>query len=378
MGIWQLDRLSTVILSDRWPHIGKPKTNVDVPIRREGSPLARSWGFLDATPLDWSWGPAGDLGFDLCSPGFLAFWNITVALSENEKRISNLKIRDAVPHLTFDSRSIATGERQLHGVNAFAWLKELRLAISFWVGHPSNPTPYDNLSGLKTLFYSMCDLEVLELYLPRDKDDWEFRCFTQENIFPKDAAWPQLRQFTVQAIAIRRQQLIHLLFTQMPNLQHLKIDDMHLLDGTWESVIEALNFRRLSSFDIKSSYRLSYDDGQDLLAPFFDRLNWDFDEDYFESLEKYVVHGIHDWTLRHPSLEEGQPTQDSLNFLDGIFDQADGIEYIADIDFADLKRQIADVCAEENCEREMAEGRRAALLMSTDRAAFHNSNDETL
>lgn len=87
----------------------------------------------------------------------------------------------------------------------------------------------------------------------------------------------------------------------------------------------------------------------------------------FESLERYIVHGLHDLTLRHPGLDESQPTQDSMEYMWRIFNKdiyykACAIRYIKDIDFARLKEDVAEACVEEHLKREIAEVSEARRL----------------
>lgn len=330
MTTWQLDRLGTVRLNDGWPDLGYLNSNVEVPAHHNGSPLARSWGFFDATPLDWSWGPDGSRGLDLRDPGYLAFWTITIALSKNEKRIHNFELDSGIAPATFDTQSIAKGKVFRCGVDAFAALKERRLDIAYGYDDSHDPNRYDTLSGLRILLSRICNLEKLEICLTQeeyDPSDQQYSLgplgewLTYSHIFPKHGVWPHLRTFAVRDIRIRDEHLVHLLFARMPSLQHLKIKNMDLLHGTWESVIEALKFRRLSSFDIKSSFDLYdaiylYDDST--RRNFFDLLACEArrsGKGCFESFERYVVHGLHDLTLRHPCPDDSQPTQESLDYL---------------------------------------------------------------
>ena len=336
---------------------------VEVPVRRIGSPLARSWGFFDVTSLGWSWSRAGSHGLDLRLPGYLGFWSIIVALSKSGKRIRNFELRDGVPPATFGTLSIANERKLLHSVNAFAQLKVLRLDIPIDYSNARDPDAYDHLENLRILLDRIRGLEVLDLCLAVRETHYNSNAgwLTYESIFPKDGAWPHLKTFTVEKLAIRDRELVHLLFARMPSLQHLAIRDMELLeDGTWESVFEALKFRRLSSFDIKSSYCLSYETF--VFEEIHVRDNIRFmlgmhgyrgtKKQFFESLERYIVHGLHELTLRHPSLQGKQATEDSLNYLGGIFDHAKGTRCIMDIDVAKLKQRVVEVCAEENCKRQ--------------------------
>ncbi len=95
----------------------------EVPVRRIGSPLARSWGFFDVTPLDWSWSRAESQALDLRLRGYIGFWSVTVALFETGKRIRNFELEDGLPPATFCTLSIDNDRGLLHSVNAFAQLK---------------------------------------------------------------------------------------------------------------------------------------------------------------------------------------------------------------------------------------------------------------
>lgn len=106
MSTLQLDHLGAVRLNDGWPDLGYLQDNVEGPAHYNGSPLTRSWGFFDATPLDRSWVPAGPHGLELRQPEHLAFWTITMALSESEKRIRTLELRSGITPATFDTKSI--------------------------------------------------------------------------------------------------------------------------------------------------------------------------------------------------------------------------------------------------------------------------------
>ena len=79
------------------------------------------------------------------------------------------------------------------------------------------------------------------------------------------------------------------------------------------------------------------------------------EEWFLDSLEKYIIHGAHDWTIRHSSLEDSQPTQDSLDYLNGMIDRGSEITHLLDIDVALLKEHVAKVCAEAHARREVSE-----------------------
>lgn len=250
----------------------------------------------------------------------------------------------------------------MRSVDAFERLKELSLHIRHGHDDSRDLDRYATLSGLRYLLSRIYNLENLKLCLG-PLAEW----LTYECIFPKTGVWPHLTTLAVENMKIRDEDLVHLLFARMPGLQHLRIKNMNLLQGTWESVIEVLKFRRLRSLDMKSSYYL-YDDlafGEDASI----RQNYlvvirdvaqRSGEGCFESLERYIVHGLHDLTLRHPSLEDSVPTQDSLDYLwhifdEDIYDENSAVRYIRDIDFAKLKEDVAKACAEEAVEREMVE-----------------------
>ena len=372
----QLDHLSILRLNDGWPDLGNLQDNVEVPAHYSGSPLARSWGYFDATPLDWSWGPAGPYGLGLRPPEYIAFWAITVALSASEKRIRTFELGSGIDPATFDTQSIANEGFILYGVDAFERLKELRLDIACGHDESRDPDRHDIFSGLRILLSRICNLEKLEIFLTQedfDPFDQQYSLgplgswLTYEYIFPKTGVWPHLRTLAVGDMRIRDEELIHLLFARMPSLQHLKMKNMDLLQGTWESVIEVLKFRRLSSLDMKSTYYLyddlTFDDDLSTRQNFLGVLRYEAQRSgkgCFESLERYIVHGLRDLTLRHPGLDESLPTQDSMEYLwrmcdEDIYNEDSVIRYIKYIDFAKLKEDVAEACAEESLKREMAE-----------------------
>ena len=145
---------------------------------------------------------------------------------------------------------------------------------------------------------------------------------------------------------------------------------MELLDGTWESVFEVLKFRRLSSFDIKSSSFLYYGDivfealkrRDNFLSTLGMHGYRGTMNQFFESLERYIVHGLHDLTLRHPNLQRKQATEESLNYLGGILDHAKGSRCVMDIDFAKFKDRVVEACAEKNRRRQIDQKSRYLTL----------------
>lgn len=201
----------------------------EVPVCRIGSPLARSWGFFDVTPLDWSWSRAESQALDLRLPGYIGFWSVSVALFETGKRIRNFELEDGLPPATFSTLSIGNDGVLLHSVNAFAQLKELRLAIPIDYSNPRDPDGYDHLEGIRILLDRIRGLEILDLCLAlreRHLDTLHAGWFKYESIFPKDGAWSHLKTFKVEKLAIRDRELVYLLFARMPSLQHLTIWDM--------------------------------------------------------------------------------------------------------------------------------------------------------
>ena len=386
-------------MNDGWPLFGNPRSHVGAPAYLSGSPLARSWGIFDARPLNsaFSFGIGGS-----CLLSNFAFWNMTVALPKSVKRICNCEHKDGVSLAVVDTQNIATEPRLLPGIYAFARLKELKLIIAYDHNdmaeyHSLEALRYYSLRGLRHMLHWVQNLEALDLGFRRYdelcRDEW----FTYESVFPRDGIWPHLRRFVVRNLEITDKDLICLLFGRMFCLQHLVIGDMRLLHGTWEWVIETLKFRGLSSFEI-SSYHLGYDDDKNFLEPLMSTKDEDNAcPDFIASIEKYVVHGWHDLTLRHPSLKKDEPTQDSLNYLESdvvvfmglsiqymeicvsdthhgksppfriheneyvttmyIFGQLPGIKGTGEtvrVGAAVLKTVVAEVCAEANRRRDMA------------------------
>lgn len=87
----------------------------------------------------------------------------------------------------------------------------------------------------------------------------------------------------------------------------------------------------------------------------------DSDEDcackrFITSIERYVVDGLHDLTMRHPSLKKDEPTQDSLDYLPSelIFHRLTRAGDIVHFNLAVAKTIFAEACAEAKRRRDMA------------------------
>ncbi len=281
---------------------------------------------------------------------------MTIALPKYVYRLHNFEHEDGVSPAVVNSQSIATEPRLLPGIHAFARLKELNLTITV---DDNDAAHYDSLRGLRHLLHCVRKLEALDLGFGADGRDYGSDWPTYESVFPRDGTWPHLRRFVVRNLRITGEDLIHLLVTRMFPLQHLKIGDMRLLHGTWERVIERLKFRRLSSLEI-SSYYLGYGDDQCFLEPIMES-GGKSDEDnacnrFVTSIERYVVDGFHDRTMRHPSLKKDEPTQDSLDYLpsDFVLHELTRTGDVVHLNLAVLKTIVAEACAEAKRRRDMA------------------------
>ena len=223
--------------------------SLQLPRHRLGSPLVRAWNPLHAPPQCWYWGdPRFQKG---CSSGYLEFWTFTVALSTTEKHIRTFKLESGVAPVAFDVKHIAAERKLLHGIEAFSGLQELKLTLA---GYDDEPCPgrYDNLDGLRLLLDYMKQLRRFEIYLPGDyENNPPGPFFEYEQISPEDGRWPDLTTFIVRNFAIGTRETVDLLMTRMPSLRHLRFENIELLDGTWESVIEVMKYGTdLSSFEV--------------------------------------------------------------------------------------------------------------------------------
>lgn len=308
-GLRLFSRLRTVKLRGEWSFEGE--------LRREGSPLARTWQPFHAHPEAWILGDG--IPPQKPSGAFMEFWALAFALSEaGVFRIRNLSIESTLPPTAFVTK-LGGNESHLEcALAAYCRLEDLKLNLA---GYPDEPMVerYANLHGLQRMLKSMTALKRFDLDLPDDYANDPVKFFKYTLVFPYNGHWPQLTMFTVRNLAIGTKDLITLLFTKMPSLRHLAFGHINLLDGRWQSIIEYLRFaNRLSSFKIAWGSMLYHFGRQDYVThcawPIYRR-----HDDNIRLIESYVVDWWNNPTLRHPSMNVRQPAQQSLDYLKDVF-----------------------------------------------------------
>ena len=124
---------------------------------------------------------------------------------------------------------------------------------------------------------------------------------------------PHLTTFRVLNLSIGTEDLLRLLLEKMPSLRHLALRNFYLRDGRWEGIIEALRVaNRLKTLELPSVMQLVQSDVE-IYPP--DSYRVAEYQDFLKETEKYVVDWPSNPTARHPSLQEHQPIDESLDFL---------------------------------------------------------------
>ena len=310
-GLMRCDRLRTVKLRAEWPLQGM--------VRPEGSPLARSWHPFHAQPEGWV--------FDSDKPRRgnspkRDFWRVAAALSEAGKStIRNFSVDSNLIPATFVIRSGEAEGPVNSAMAAYHTVEDLKLCLAGYAKEPMAHL-HDNLHYLHRLLISMTFLKRFELILPDDFLNEPMQLFSYQKVFPKTGVWPHLTTFTISNLEIGTKDLITLLLTQIPNLRHLTLGNMVLLDGEWEGIIEYLRVaNRLTSFWFTGRLMLLHRGGKNYFEDSLESFHSNFGALYkfLQSIEHYVVNWSTIPTLRHPNVMEDYPASRSLDYLHSVF-----------------------------------------------------------
>ena len=326
-GLKKLNRLRTVKLLCDWPYTGK--------LNRRGSPLARSWNHLHAHPDRWV--PDCDR-FLRAYHANIHFHSLMTALPvAGITNLRNLSIESKVTPATLLEGSLETQIYNDDYISTYSGLKTLKLSFA-GRSDGSMFMLYDNLYGVPRMLEPMTALQQLELGLPDDYNNDSVVYFPYPIVFPANGHWPYLTTLMVRNLSIGTRDLITLLSTKLPSLQHLTFGNMRLLDGHWEGIIEYLRMssNKLSSFRLAPESFLVHREnhvyvaeGRSLAGLRQRRIG----KRYFANerfMVKYVVNGWKDPTLKHPSLMPGQPAHQSGEYLQDVF-RLCGVDHMGDI-----------------------------------------------
>lgn len=189
---------------------------------------------------------------------FWRFWILTHALSMSQKKVSCFSTDVRIPPAVFESRKpdnwtgvSSPGLEFAPILQAYRGLKILKLWFNNYnQGHPRQNVDR-NLIGLQVVLKSMTNLEYFDLRLPGDGWLAPSRHCPYEFVFPRNGLWANLKGVSLHHLAACTQELVHLLLIQMPDLKHLHIGTIDLLNGNWPAMIELLKCSaRLDTFNI--------------------------------------------------------------------------------------------------------------------------------
>ena len=317
-GLHKLDHLDSVNLNGEWNYpadLGKDGWR-DFP----GSLLKRSWKPFLALPLDWynsysdpSYGPAG------------RFWAIITALSMASKqpRVFKCKTRTSPSALVTTTENNGPDNGMVAcGHKAFAYLERFSLCIENFPARFEDLhelESHEKLAGLQEMLRHMLRLRTLELNLPwadrnrslpRPNKPKIWTSFRYHLVFPTSKIWESLTTISIGSFTMHLHELIGLLFINVPNLRRVHLDDIRLLEGTWQAVTELFKYglHSLEEFQIDEFTQLFHCQQMNVLVA------WEL-QDVWGDLKNYILNGRDNLNLRHPCLQPEDPVQKSLDYL---------------------------------------------------------------
>lgn len=317
-GLQRLDHLDSVNLNGEWCYMWY--LGDDIPRDYSGSLLQRKWKPFVVLPLDWyytypnpSYGPTG------------RFWTIITALSMASKqpRVFKCKSRMSPSALAITAESSGPDNGMVaYGCRVFAYLQRFSLHIK---NYPSRSEDlhelelHEKLAGLQEMLRHMLRLRILELNLPwtdrnrslsRPSRPKIWTSFRYHLVFPSSTIWESLTTVSIGSFTIHLHELVELLFIKVPNLRRVHLDDIRLLEGTWQAVVELFKYglRSLDDFQIDEYTQLFHCQQMNVLVA------WEF-QDVWGDLKNYILNGRDNLNLRHPCLQPEEPAQKSLEYL---------------------------------------------------------------
>lgn len=319
-GLKKLDHLDSVNLEGGWRY--GPDLRDDIRIREYyGSLLQRKWKPFVVRPLSWyhrysnpSYGPTG------------RFWAITTALSMASKqpRVFKCESRMLPSALAITAESSGPDDGMVAcGCRVFACLQHFNLHMQNYPSHWEDLHElelHEKLTGLQKMLRHMLQLRTLEFNLPWT--DWRrssfprrpkplmFKSFRYDLVFPKSTTWESLTTVSIGSFTMHLHEMIGLLFINVPNLRRVHLDDIRLLEGTWQAVIELFKYglRSLEDFQIDKFTQLFHCQQMNVLVA------WEL-QDVWGDLKNYILNGRDNLNLRHPCLQPEDPVQKSLEYL---------------------------------------------------------------
>ena len=285
-GLQNLVGLASVTLAPNWPVTHHRMDG-------HGSPLARNWSTFYPSPC------GGSFTYDkngLNHPdGARHYLIISSALARARKQVRIFKIGKAmswtggVPPYVFDRSDHSSTGR---AITAFSGLEHFDMTLASYADYET-PTLFENVDGLRLLLDSMNLLKFLSLRLSCDYEP-DPTLYRYENVFSAAKFWGRLTTLKLEFMSTTATDLLLLLVFQMPQMRHLKLGGIQLLEGTWHGVIEGLKqSNRLASFEIPYNNKLVHRSGIIFMH---------YDSGFLDPVREYIMHGG-----QHPCIPPNKP-----------------------------------------------------------------------
>jgi len=313
-GILQLSGLREIYLSDlEWRYDLMDNRSMDSSSfygPDKGSPLARSWHPFHLRPKSTS-----DLRNGRCHV-FNHFQTLTAALAKRDRGVTTFKFNDGplidgLPAFAL-TRSVMSHTRLNQILAAYSSLEYFDISITTYPEEePDNP---QLLNTLPILLSRMSNLKSLYLDLDETAYMSPTRSYLYPQVFPVPWMSPKLTTLSIRGLAVRAVDFITMVWKQ-PQLRHLVIAHINLLEGSWEGTLFGLRCKQLDS--LRFIGRFSHH-GATKFPPELPEYDWDRERERLSTIEDYVVIGG-----RHPCLPPNSPLDAPLRcFADMLPDEA--------------------------------------------------------
>lgn len=239
---------------------------------------------------------------------------MTSALAQAHRQIVSFTVGDeedrlsaGLPPTLFDLSRLTAPQKKNHSsmaVTAFSELESFglhRLASHSKEGDEGESTPgiFSSIDGLPLLLGSLKHLKRLELNLSYYLQEPPV-FYSDDQALPKGMVWEHLQSLTLINLSITAKRLLLLVLDQTPNILHIKIGHINLLEGSWEAFFEALaQSKQPCALEFEFDTYLFHHNGQNFWM-----------SDYRKDLENYIVNGG-----CHPCLYDHQPDSAAQGWL---------------------------------------------------------------
>ena len=187
--------------------------------------------------------------------GLTHYQMLTQALVEAGRKIQEFMMPgfngSGMPSSIFKQSSVGTRKTTFADIEAFSCLERLKLRLaSFMVEGTPTSLVVKNAGRLPILFASIDRLKHLKLDLLMHFDELPI-FYGYNQVSPKDGQWRLLESLLLLNFSIKAVGLLELILPRTPNLKHVTLGDMKLLEGTWEAFLKALKLANgLSPFNL--------------------------------------------------------------------------------------------------------------------------------